>query len=54
MSGKKEGNGVFRWEDGSELAGKFFNDMPHGMGRMEYPDGRVEGRFYEWNQITKR
>ena len=36
---KKEGYGVFKWQNGNLYKGNFFNDQKHGYGEMYWNDG---------------
>lgn len=40
VDGKRHGQGVYRWADGTVYTGHFREDMAEGEGVMEYSDGR--------------
>jgi len=49
-NGKKEGKGIYIYENGCKYEGYFKNDKKHGSGIFYYANGdRYKGNFYEGN-----
>lgn len=36
-----DGEGVYVWPDGKRYTGEYKEDLKEGIGKMEYPDGKV-------------
>jgi hypothetical protein len=47
LNDKKNGNGVYKWANGNEYLGNFFDDYKHGYGEMYWPDGRFYKGLWE-------
>jgi hypothetical protein len=46
LQGKRHGQGVLKWSDGSDYKGAWLNNYSHGQGKLTYADGGLyEGQF---------
>ena len=41
MDGKKHGEGIYKWVDGSEYSGSWAHNKISGFGTYKWPDGRI-------------
>jgi hypothetical protein len=35
------GQGIFKWKDGRQYEGQYYNDLKHGIGTFIWADGRL-------------
>jgi hypothetical protein len=41
VNGKKQGEGIMHYSDGSKYVGNFYNDDRHGLGKIVKSDGSI-------------
>lgn len=56
----RDGQGYNKWPNGREYTGQWFNDQPHGKGKLVFPDGGyykgefVYGSYHGFGQLKEK
>jgi len=47
-----DGDGTMKWGDGRQYVGEFRDGKMHGLGKMTYPDGKIEEGVWKQDEFT--